>query len=49
MDNDEYEWLDEDDVDTDGIEITELAQSTVQADTPLLPPNSREPAWQEDV
>ena len=49
MDNEEFEWLDEDDVDTEGIEISEIAQLTVQPGTPLLPPNSREPAWQEDA
>ena len=44
----EYEWLDDDEVDLRDIPRN-IPQAIAEPGTPLLPPDAREPAWQDDV
>ncbi|XP_041371065.1 uncharacterized protein LOC121384651 [Gigantopelta aegis] len=44
MENEEFEWLDEDDVDIDGLEVP--TNISVVNGTPLLSPESRESPWE---
>ena len=46
MENEEFEWLDEDDVDSNGLDMP--PPRVVEKGTPVISTRSRKPVWQED-